>query len=191
MEKQARELTPQELKNRNYLKENKPFVYKKILQAKDKIGRGEPVPIIQFQYNYGCNFTCEHCSIEPFQTTRSQREKREGWDLEKVRSLSKQADEIGICRFTITGGEPLIFKDFDQLIEAIDPQKHWINCDTNGWFFDLDKAKHLKSLGVDRIQLSIDSLDAEEHDAFRQKKGSHARCLKAIDAAFDAGIAGR
>ena len=188
MKKQARELTPQELKNRNYLKENKPHVYNKIIQAKDRISKGEPIPIIQFQYNYGCNFTCEHCSIEPFQTTRSQREKREEWDLEKVRSLSKQADEMGICRFTITGGEPLIFKDFDQLIEAIDPQKHWINCDTNGWFFDLDKAKHLKSLGVDRIQLSIDSLDAEEHDAFRQKKGSHARCLKAIDAAFDAGL---
>ena len=188
MEKQARELTPEELKNRNYLKENKPHVYKKILQAKDKISKGEPVPIIQFQYNYQCNFTCEHCSIEPFQTTKTQREIKEGWNVDKVRSLSRQADELGLFRFVITGGEPLIFKDLDQLIEAIDPKKHYINIDTNGWFLDYEKARHLKDIGVDRIQLSIDSLDGKGHDDFRQKKGSHERCLRAIDAISDAGL---
>lgn len=188
MANQARELTPQEEKNRNYLKETKPYVYEKILKFSDKIKKGEAVPIIQFQYNYQCNFKCQHCSIEPFQTTKREREGREGWDLEKVRSLSRQADEMGLARFVITGGEPLTFKDFDQLVEAIDPQKHYINCDSNGWFLDDTKAKHLKNIGIDRIQLSIDSLNAEEHDAFRKKQGSHARCLRAIDAAQNAGL---
>jgi MoaA/NifB/PqqE/SkfB family radical SAM enzyme len=195
MKKQAEELITSarprrsiEQNNRNYLKENKPHVYKKILQSKDKINRGESIPIIQFQYNYLCNFTCEHCSIEPFQTTKKQRTEREGWNVDKVRDLSRQADEMGLFRFVITGGEPLIFRDIDQLIKAIDPQKHYINIDTNGWFLDYERAKHLKNLGVDRIQLSIDSLDAESHDAFRQKKNSHERCLRAIDAVHDAGL---
>jgi MoaA/NifB/PqqE/SkfB family radical SAM enzyme len=44
-----------------------------------------------------------------------------------------------------------------------------------------DRIKHLKEIGIDRIQLSIDSLNAEEHDAFRNAKGSHERCMMAVD----------
>ena len=88
----------------------------------------------------------------------------------------------------ITGGEPLVFKDFDALVEAIDPQKFYINCDTNGWFLDDAKARHLKAIGVDRIQLSIDSLDAEAHDAFRKAPGSYDRAIRAIEASQKAGL---
>ena len=95
---------------------------------------------------------------------------------------------MGLARFVITGGEPLLFKDFDALVEAIDPQKFYLNCDTNGWLLDEKKAKHLKSIGVDRIQLSIDSLDADEHDSFRKAKGSHEKAMKAVDATLDAGL---
>ena len=108
--------------------------------------------------------------------------------MDDVRSLARQADEMGLARFVITGGEPLVFKDFDELVAAIDPTKFYINCDSNGWLLDDAKAKHLKSIGIDRIQLSIDSLDAEEHDAFRNAKGSHDRAMRAADAALDAGL---
>jgi MoaA/NifB/PqqE/SkfB family radical SAM enzyme len=188
MAQKTLELTIQEKERRNYLKIEKPYVYEKITKFGEKIRNGEPVPIIQFQYDYRCNFRCQHCSIEPFQTKKDERENRPGWDMEKVRNLSKQADELGLARFVITGGEPLTFPDFDSLVEAINPQKHYINCDSNGWFLDYNKAKHLKKIGVDRIQLSIDSLNAEEHDNFRQRKGSHERCLRAIDACKDSGL---
>ncbi len=183
-------LSAQEFQNRNRLKETKPRVYEKFQNSAAKILSGQPVPIIQFQYNYQCNFKCEHCSIAPFQSTPKQKLEsgRPGWDMAKVRELSRQADELGLARFVITGGEPLTYPDFDQLVEAIDPNKHYINCDTNGWFLDEKKAYHLKAMGVDRVQMSLDSLNAEEHDAFRNKKGSHARCLRAIDACQKVGL---
>ena len=84
--------------------------------------------------------------------------------------------------------EPLIFPDFDQLVEAIDPSKFYLVSDTNGWLLDRERARHLKSIGVDKIQLSLDSLDAAEHDAFRHAPGAHARALRAIDAALEAGL---
>ena len=93
-----------------------------------------------------------------------------------------------MAQITITGGEPLLFKDFDQLVEAIDPKKFYIATDTNGWLLDVKKAKHLKSIGVDKVHLSIDSMNVEEHDDFRQHKGSHERAIKAIDAAKEAGL---
>jgi len=178
------ELKTDESAKRNQLKLSKPHVYDKITAFDEKVKRGESIAIIQFQYNYKCNFKCEHCSVKGFQGKNAKR----SFTLDDVRSLSKQADELGLANLVITGGEPLVFKDFDQLVEAIDPQKFYITSDSNGWHLDKEKAKHLKSIGVDKIQLSLDSLNAEEHDAFRHKPGSHERAVRAIDAAKEAGL---
>lgn len=178
------ELKPEENSKRNALKANKPYVYEKIMKYAEKVERGESIAILQFQYDYTCNFRCEHCSVKRFQG------KKEGrfFTIPDVRELSRQADEMGLAHLVITGGEPLVFPDFDQLVEAIDPQKFYITSDTNGWFLDVERARHLKQIGVDKIQLSLDSLDAAEHDAFRHHPGSHARAMRAIDAALDAGL---
>jgi MoaA/NifB/PqqE/SkfB family radical SAM enzyme len=96
---------------------------------------------------------------------------------------------MGLARVTITGGEPLVFRDFDDLVAAIDPQKFYINCDTNGWLLDEKRAQHLKKIGVDRVQLSLDSFNADEHDRFRGVKGAYHRALKAVDIALDIGLA--
>lgn len=174
-----------EQSKRSLLREEKPYVYEKVMNFDGKLKRGESIAIIQFQYNYTCNFTCVHCSVKHFQG----RNPRRSLNIGDVRSLAKQADEMGLARFVITGGEPLIFKDFDALVEAIDPKKFYINVDTNGWFLDDRRASHLKSIGVDRVQLSLDSLDAVEHDDFRKAKGSHERAMKAVDAALGASLA--
>lgn len=178
------DIKPEESNRRNYLKEAKPRVYEKVIKFAEKIARGESIAIIQFQYDYRCNFLCEHCSIKRFQGKKEGRK----FTMADVRELSRQADEMGLARFVITGGEPLVFKDFDALVEAIDPQKFFINCDTNGWLLDKARAEHLKSIGVDRIQLSLDSFNAEEHDSFRRAKGSYARVMAAVDAALGAGL---
>jgi|GEM_PF-1526111 len=174
----------EEKNRRDWLKHHKPRVYEKVLNFNDKLARGEGVPIIQFQYNYQCNFKCEHCSIEKFQMSRK-KEKESGkryFKIEDVRELSRQADEMGLSTIVITGGEPLTFPDFDELVAAIDPQKFWIVSDTNGWHLDEARAIHLKSIGVDKIQLSLDGVDAETHDTFRRQPGSWERCLKAVEA---------
>lgn len=173
-----------ELDRRNYLKEHKPRVYEKVMKFSEKIAKGESIAIIQFQYDYTCNLRCQHCSVKRFQGKKSGR----FFTLDDVRELSRQADELGLANFVITGGEPLVFPDLDRLVEAIDPQKFHIVSDSNGWLLDDARAKHLKAIGVEKIQLSLDSLDAAEHDAFRRREGSHARALRAIDACLNAGL---
>ena len=185
MSTQQKQLKPSEAKKRNLLKKEKPYVYKKMMKFDEKIKRGESIAIIQFQYNYICNFHCQHCSVERFRGKKDRRQ----FTMADVKELARQADEMGLARFVITGGEPLIFPDFDELVAAIDPQKFYINCDTNGWFLDKRRAKHLKSIGVDRIQLSLDSFNEKEHDNFRRAKGSYKRVMRAVDAALDADLA--
>ena len=179
-----KDLKPEESSRRNQLREDKPYVYEKIMKLKEKYERGESIAIIQFQYNYTCNFRCEHCSVKRFQGKKDARKMA----IPDVKELFRQADEMGLARVTITGGEPLVFKDLDELVAAIDPQKFYVNCDTNGWLLDDEKARHLKSIGVDRIQLSLDSFYAEEHDKFRNAPGSYDRAIKSIDSTRKAGL---
>ena len=184
MSTQQRQLKPDETEKRNFLEKEKPYVYEKIMKFDEKVKKGESIAILQFQYDYKCNFRCVHCSTKRFQGEKEGR----FFTISDVKELSRQADEMGLAQIVITGGEPLVFPDFDDIVRAIDPQKFWIVSDTNGWFLDAQKAKHLKSIGVDKIQLSLDSLSASEHDEFRRKEGSHERAIKAIDAALDAGL---
>ncbi|MFA5351102.1 MAG: radical SAM protein [Candidatus Omnitrophota bacterium] len=181
---EEKKLKAEESEKRNLLKKQKPYVYEKIMQYDEKVKKGESIAILQFQYDYACNFSCQHCDI----TRLRRKEKSRFFTINDVRELSRQADEMGLAHIVITGGEPLVFPDFDDIVKAIDPQKFYITSDTNGWFLDIAKARHLKSIGLDKIQLSLDSLSASEHDAFRRKPGSHERALRAIDASLEAGL---
>ncbi len=179
-----KKLSSSEIKNRKILKEIKPLVYDKVMKFEEKYAKGESIAIIQLHYNYMCNFKCTHCSI----STLKNKENKRILNIDAVRKLAKEADALGIAHIDITGGEPTLFSDMDELVEAINPEKFYIQSDTNGWNMTEERAKHLKSIGVDKIQLSLDSLDAEEHDSFRNKKGSHERALQSIDNIKNAGL---
>lgn len=180
------QLKPAEAQKRNKLKEIKPYVYEKIMKFDEKIKRGESIAIIQLQYSYACNFLCHHCSVRSIQDQG--RGDRRVLTPQDVKELARQADELGLARFEINGGEPFVNKNYDEIVKAIDPQKFYINSVTNGWFLDEKKAKHLKEIGVDRIQVGIDSLSPKEHDSFRRRDGAHKRALGAVEACLKAGL---
>jgi len=172
----------------NWLKEHKPQVYEKVMKYSEKVKNGESIAIIQFQYDFACNFKCEHCCIKKFQLSSKENKKKRVITINDVKRLSKEADELGLAHWVITGGEPLIFPDFDELVNAINPEKFYLISDSNGWNLDYEKAKHLKEIGLDKIQLSMDGVDAQSHDAFRRKPGSWEKCVKAIDACKKANL---
>lgn len=155
---------------------------------------GQISPILRLKINRSlCNFHCAHCCEEPYMS-RDLKKRTGGLDprpqmgLNEYRELSRQADEAGIFRFVLTGGEALLDKNLDKLIDALDPMKHLIILDTNGWTFDEEKAKWFAGLGGYKAQISLDSMIEEEHDSFRGKKGSYKRVLKALDAAKKADL---
>jgi len=173
---------PCEIRKRNDLKKKKPYVYNKIIKLDEKLANGEGIPILQFQYSYSCNFKCKHCCTEKmWQTQLTARGKRH-FELSDIRELSRQADEMGLSTFVITGGEPLLFPNLDEIVMAINPNKFWIAMDTNGWFLNNEKARHLKEIGIDKVQLSMDGANSQTHDTFRRQEGSWARCIRAIKA---------
>jgi MoaA/NifB/PqqE/SkfB family radical SAM enzyme len=186
-------LNPAELEKRGELMKRKPYVAKKLANIEAMEERGEISPIIRLEKSYLCNFQCTHCSAEYYmdrhlEKVLNTKENRKQMTMDEVSYLSKEADELGLARFVITGGEPLVMRDFEEVVKAIDPDRHYVISDTNGWFLDDEKAKWLKDIGVEKVQLSLDSWIEEEHDEFRNKKGSYKRVKRAIDASLKAGL---
>ena len=186
-------LSQAEKEKREGLAKRKPRVAEKLANISQMEDRGEISPIIRLEKSYLCNFQCTHCSAEYYMDRHLEKvlktkEDRQLMDLNDVRELSRQADELGLARFVITGGEPLVMKDFDEVVEAVDPDKHYVITDTNGWFLDQKKARHIKSIGVEKVQLSLDSFIEEEHDNFRNKPRSYQRVMRAVDASLEAGL---
>ena len=174
------QLTDSEKAKRKGLASRKPYVAKKLANISSMEDRGEISPIIRIEKSYLCNFQCTHCSAEYYMDRHLEKvlgvkEDRDKMNLDDIKDISRQADELGLARFVITGGEPLVMRDFDDVVKAIDPEKHYIISDTNGWFLDDKKAKHIKSIGVEKVQLSLDSFIEEDHDAFRNKKHSYKK----------------
>lgn len=186
-------LSAEEQEKRNGLMARKPYVAQKLAKISEMEARGEISPIIRLEKSYLCNFQCTHCSAEYYMDRHYKNvlkvvDTRRKMDMEDVRRISREADELGLARFVITGGEPLVMKDFDEVVAALDPEKHYIITDTNGWFLDRKKAQHLKDIGVEKVQLSLDSFIEAEHDQFRNKPGSYKRVMRAIDACLDVGL---
>jgi len=191
----TRELSPAEQHKRGDLARRKPYIAAKLAKNKERAERGEATPVIRLAANFLCNFQCEHCCAEHYMDRHLKKvtgkpEQRHTLNLEDIKELSRQADAMGLGRFVLTGGEPLVMRNpsFEQVVEALDPEKHYIITDTNGWFMDAAKAKHLKNIGVEKVQLSLDSYIEAEHDKFRNKPGSYKRVMSAIDACVDAGM---
>jgi MoaA/NifB/PqqE/SkfB family radical SAM enzyme len=172
----------------------RPRVHEKIQNYFKGMLDGQISPILRLKINRSlCNFHCAHCCEEPYMSRDLKKktgslDPRPQMSLEDYRKLSQEADDFGIFRFVLTGGEALLDKNLDKLIDALDPQKHLIILDTNGWTFDTEKAKWFASLGGYKAQISLDSMIEAEHDSFRGKKGSYKRVMRALAASKEAGL---
>jgi len=191
-EQEALSLTEQN--KRKDQSQKRPRVHEKIQAYFKGMLDGQISPILRLKINRSlCNFACAHCCEEPYMSRDLKKrtgmiDPRPQMGLDDYRELSRQADEYGIFRFVLTGGEALLDKNLDKLIDAIDPLKHLVILDTNGWTFDIEKAKWFSSLGGYKAQISLDSMIEAEHDSFRNKKGSYKRVMRSLQASKDAGL---
>lgn len=173
---------PMENKRREKLRLEKPLVYEKIINYAEKEKRHEPTPMIDFCFDYTCNMHCTHCSNARFAP------KEKCMDIEFVKEMSRQADELGLAQYTISGGEPLTFKNLDEIIKALNPERFHIAMSTNGLLLTKEKARHLKEIGLDKMKISMDSINEEVYNLTRQQPGAYNKAIEAVMNAKEAGL---
>ncbi len=167
---------------REKLRREKPLVYDKVIKIKERVENKIPTPMIDLAYSYRCNLHCSHCMVSRM-TPKDTR-----LSPEKLRDLSNQADMLGLCQFTVSGGEPLTFPDLNDVITALQPDKFHLAMSSNGLLLTEARAKELKSLGLDKIKISIDDFDPAKHDENRNNEGCFEQAVKALFYAQKAGL---
>lgn len=141
-----------------------------------------------------CNFRCVYCMPkEIFGRDFQFRERSELLTFEEIERLSGIAVSLGVRKLRITGGEPLLRRGIETLIEKLaalrTPEGHEVDLalTTNGSVLPL-KAQALADAGLKRVTVSLDSLREERFQAINDVNFSVARVLDGIEAVRDAGL---
>jgi GTP 3',8-cyclase len=132
--------------------------------------------------NYGCSYCMPHDGVE-------HAARADVLSFEEIAALVRIFVSLGVRRVRLTGGEPTVRRDLPalvQLLRAI-PGLEEIALSSNGHLL-AELAEPLRRAGVDRLNISLDSLDAER---FRRitRRGDLARVFAGIEAARAAGFA--
>lgn len=151
----------------------------------DPFGRG--IEYLRVSVTDRCDFRCVYCMSEHMTFLP----KRDLLSLEELDRLCTAFVRRGVKKLRITGGEPLVRKNIMWLFRALGRQLdsgalQELTLTTNG--SQLEKyASDLKAVGVDRINVSIDTIDPVKFKTIT-RWGDLATVLRGLDAAEKAGI---
>lgn len=165
----------------------KPRLALRIAKAYWDLLTGQRIPLryTDLCLNLNCNLKCAHCFKTNFEKPEGEGSPLSVWEW---RGVVAQLMELGNIAVGFTGGEPLANPELENIIQASFPDRMIIIVNTNGTLLTRERAKRLYRIGVDVLQISLDSGVEEEHDRFRGMKGAFARSLQGIDWALEAGL---
>lgn len=150
-----------------------------------KDGQGRQIDYLRISLTDRCNLRCIYCMPEhgvksiPHESILT---------LEEVHKAIECASQLGIRHIRFTGGEPTVRKGLLGLIErtAQTPDIESVALTTNAILLP-DMAADLKAAGLSRVNISLDTLDAEQY-RFITRLGNLDDALKGIEAALSAGL---
>jgi cyclic pyranopterin phosphate synthase len=151
-------------------------------QLIDRFGR--TVDYLRISITDRCDFRCVYCMAEDMTFLP----RAQVLTLEEIYTLAKAFVELGVKKIRVTGGEPLVRKGALELLEDIGKIEglNELVITTNGSQL-ATMAGALKKAGVKRINVSLDTLDADKFKAIT-RTGDLQRVLKGIQAAREAGF---
>jgi len=130
-------------------------------------GFGRNVTYLRVSVTERCNFRCQYCMPEkPFSWVP----KENLLSFEELFLFVKVAIDEGITKIRITGGEPLLRTDLDKFIAMINNHKSGLDLalTTNGFLLK-EAAQKLKNAGLQRVNISLDSLKPDVAGKMAQK----------------------
>lgn len=157
------------------------LAYDRYLESILKTSAGIPTPIItNFAVTAKCPCDCWHCSF-------SNRCKNQELTLEELKSGISQVQDMGASVIGITGGEPLLRNDLEEIIESIDERSMPVLF-TTGYKLTEERVKALINAGLKIVVISLDHYNADVHDKRRGKDGMFETAVKAIKMFQDQGL---
>jgi len=152
--------------------------------------RGRPLRDLRVSVTDRCNFRCVYCMPKDvFGRDYPFLPHAELLTFEEITRLAGIFKAHGVQKIRLTGGEPLLRKRIESLIEMLAGIGGLdLTLTTNGALL-AQKARDLKAAGLDRVTVSLDALDDGIFRAMNDMDFPVAKVLAGIDAAAEAGLA--
>ena len=150
---------------------------------RDRFGR--EIDYMRISVIDSCNLNCYYCNP---QDNNKNCQAINTLSVKKVLCIVRAATRLGITHFRLTGGEPLLHPQIDEMVSQIKkiPGVRSVSLTTNAVLL-AQHAKQLKEAGIDSINVSLDTIDASEYEHITKKPLLH-KVEQGIDAAIECGI---
>lgn len=156
--------------------------------------RGRPLRDLRISVTDRCNFRCAYCMPKSiFGRDHRFLPQPDLLSFEEILRLARQFVSLGVKKIRLTGGEPLLRKNLEQLIEGLaavrtpDGQELDLTLTTNGSLLSR-KAQSLKDAGLKRVTISLDALDNATFQKMNDVDYPVHKVLEGIEAAKAAGF---
>jgi cyclic pyranopterin phosphate synthase len=151
---------------------------------------GRPVRDLRISVTDRCNFRCVYCMPkEVYGRDYQFLERRELLTFEEIERLTRAFASLGVQKVRLTGGEPLVRRELERLVELLAGIPGLdLTLTTNGSLLPR-KAQSLANAGLRRVTVSLDSLDDEVFRAMNDVDVPVERVLAGIEAAAAVGLA--
>jgi cyclic pyranopterin phosphate synthase len=155
-------------------------------QLADAFGR--PLRDLRISVTDRCNFRCTYCMPkEVFGRDYRFLDRRELLDFEEITRVARAAVGLGVKKLRITGGEPLVRRDVEQLVAMLSALDAEVTLTTNASLLPR-KAQALSDAGLARLTVSLDAMDDATFRGMNDVDFPVARVLDGIEAAKTAGL---
>ncbi|MBZ5646070.1 MAG: radical SAM protein [Acidobacteriia bacterium] len=133
-----------------------------------------------FDLTWRCNERCVHCYLD--------HDDHGEVTTAEVKDILDQLAAAGTFFLILSGGEPVMRKDFFEIVEYARQLMFSVKVKTNGILIGEREAARLRELAVEVVQISVYSHRSEVHDAITKAPGSLQRTLRAIRFLRDQGL---
>lgn len=154
-------------------------------QPLDRLGR--PIRDLRISVIDRCNFRCTFCM--PADREYKFLPRQQLMTFEEIERLVRLFVQLGVRKLRLTGGEPLLRRDIEELVRILSavPGVEDLALTTNGALLGA-KARALADVGLNRVTVSVESLQADVFGRVTGLGHSIGEVLDGIDAAAAAGL---
>ena len=142
--------------------------------------------LIAINLTQRCNLACEHCYLDA--TTLKDGNEGELSTQEVCNVLDDIAVMDNGTMVVLTGGEPLVRRDLEEIVQHGAKKELAMVLGTNGALLTKERIKKLQQAGLLGAGISVDSLNPVFHDKFRGQQGSWQQTMNGIENCRQAGL---
>jgi MoaA/NifB/PqqE/SkfB family radical SAM enzyme len=158
--------------------------YNTLIRGKDTLRS------IELAIDYKCQATCHKCYSANLGThfPNPNYVDKPMLTVDQIRDIIDQGMKMGLIHVNITGGEPTLRKDLVEIVEACRPKEIMVSLVTNALSLSKEKLRVLSDLGLNLLQISLDSSDPKTHDELRGVPGCYDKVMQTAAWAREFGI---